>query len=164
MVSQYSNYDGLSLVNYDRKTLNENYLNSSTFPLRNKQKDILHVMSPSCLYGDKVVNKMNRQIRRSIVNTLRPSQDGRYFAADIFKCIFMNEHVRISIEISLKFAPKGSISKIPAQVSIMVCRRPGDKPLSEPMMVRLSLTHWGQDKMAAISQLTFSHVFSWMNM
>ena len=47
---------------------------------------------------------------------MRPRQDGRYFAAYIFKCIFMNENARISIEISLKFAPKGSIKKIPALV------------------------------------------------
>ena len=26
------------------------------------------------------------------------------------------------------------------------------------------LTHWGQDKMAAISQVTFSNAFSWMKM
>ena len=50
------------------------------------------------------------------VNTLGPKQDGRCFSADIFKCIFMNENVRISIEISLKFAPKGLINKIPALV------------------------------------------------
>ena len=41
---------------------------------------------------------------------------------------------------SLKFVPKGPINKIPALVQIMAWRRPGDKPLSEPMMVRL-LTH-----------------------
>ena len=31
---------------------------------------------------------------------------------DIFKCIFLNENVWISIKISLKFVPKGPISKI----------------------------------------------------
>ena len=39
--------------------------------------------------------------------------------------------------ISLKFTPKGPISNIPALIQIMAWRRPGDKPLSEPMMVRL---------------------------
>ena len=52
----------------------------------------------------------------------------------------MNENVRISINISLKFVPKGLINNIPALVQIMAWRRPGDKPLSEPMMVSL-LTH-----------------------
>ena len=46
----------------------------------------------------------------------------------------------ISIDISLKFVPKGPINNIPALVQIMAWRRPGDKPLSEPMMVSL-LTH-----------------------
>ena len=44
------------------------------------------------------------------------------------------------MKISLKFVPEGPINKIPALVEIMTWRRPGDKPLSEPMMVRL-LTH-----------------------
>ena len=56
---------------------------------------------------------------------------------DIFKWIFLNENVIISIEITLKSVPKGPINNIPALVQIMAWRRPGDKPLSEPMMVRL---------------------------
>ena len=75
-----------------------------------------------------------------IFNTLRPRQDGRHIPGDIFKCIFLNENVSISIKISLKFDPKGPINIIPALVQIMAWRRPGDKPLSEPMMVS-SLTH-----------------------
>ena len=73
-------------------------------------------------------------------NTLRPRQNGRHFADDNFRRIFLNENVRISIEISLKFFPNGRINSIPSLVQIMAWRRPGDKPLSEPMMVRL-LTH-----------------------
>ena len=73
-------------------------------------------------------------------NTLRPKQDGRHFPDDIFKCIFLNENVQISIKISLKFVPKGPINNIPALVRIMAWRRAGDKPLSEPMMVSW-LTH-----------------------
>ena len=77
---------------------------------------------------------------QSLINTLRPRQNGRRFADDTFKRIFLNENVRISIKISLKFVPKGPINNNPALVQIMAWRRPGDKPLSEPMMVRL-LTH-----------------------
>ena len=51
-----------------------------------------------------------------LVNTLRPKQNGRHFADDIFKCIFLNENVRISIKISLKFVPQGPINNIPALV------------------------------------------------
>ena len=36
--------------------------------------------------------------------------------------------------------PKGPISNIPVLIQMMAWRRPGDKPLSEPMMVSL-LTH-----------------------
>ena len=74
------------------------------------------------------------------LNLLRPRQNGRLFSDDTFKRIFLNKNIRISIRISLKFFPKGLINNIPALFLIMAWRRPGDKPLSEPMMVR-SLTH-----------------------
>ena len=73
----------------------------------------------------------------TLVNTLRPRQDGRHFADDIFKYIFLNENVSIAIKISLKFVPKGPINNNLALVQIIAWRRPGDKPLSEPMMVSL---------------------------
>ena len=69
-----------------------------------------------------------------IINILGPRQNGRHLPDDIFKCIFMNENIEISIKISLKFVPKGPINNIPALVQIMAWRRPGDTPLSEPMM------------------------------
>ena len=72
-----------------------------------------------------------------VVNTLMPRQKGRHFADDIFNYIFVNENLWIPIKISLKFVPKGPINNIPALVQIMAWRRPGDKPLFEPMMVRL---------------------------
>ena len=71
------------------------------------------------------------------VNTLRLRQNGRHFPDDIFKWIFWNENVWILIKISLKFVPQGPINNIPGLVQIMAWRRPGDKPLSGPMMVRL---------------------------
>ena len=71
------------------------------------------------------------------LNTLRPRQNGRRFADDTFKRIFLNENVRISITISLKFVRRGPINTIPSLVQIMAWRRSGDKPLSEPMMVTL---------------------------
>ena len=69
-------------------------------------------------------------ILQKLLNTLRPRH----------KCIFLNENVWIPIKMSLKFVSKGPINNIPALVQIMAWRRPGDKPLSETMMVRL-LTH-----------------------
>ena len=75
----------------------------------------------------------------SLINTFEPLLYGRHFP-DIFKCIFFNENVSISIKISLSFVPNGPINDIPALDQIMACRRPGDKPLPEPMMASL-LTH-----------------------
>ena len=72
-----------------------------------------------------------------LFNTLRPRKNGRRFADNTFKRIFLNENVWISLKISLKFVPKGSIINIPALVQIMAWRHSGDKPLSEPMMVSL---------------------------
>ena len=71
------------------------------------------------------------------VNSLRPRPNRRHFADDIFKCIFENEYEWISPRISLKIVPKVRINNIPALVQIMAWRRPGDKPLSEPMMASL---------------------------
>ena len=73
----------------------------------------------------------------SLLNTLGPGQNRRHFADDIFKCIFLNGNVWISIKISLKFVPKGPINNIPALVQIMAWHRLGDKPLPEPIMVSL---------------------------
>ena len=73
----------------------------------------------------------------NFTNTLRPRQNGRHFPDDIFKWIFLNENVWISINISLKFVPRGPIHNIPTLVQVMAWRRPGDKPLSKPMIVIL---------------------------
>ena len=42
-----------------------------------------------------------------ITKTLRPKQNGRHFADDIFKCIFLNGDIWIPNNISLKLVPKG---------------------------------------------------------
>ena len=88
-------------------------------------------------FTDSVVKTIRpgRNVWLFHLNPLRPRQNGRHFADDIFKCIFLNGNVWISIKISLKFVPKGPINNIPALVQIMAWRRPGDKPLSQPMMV-----------------------------
>ena len=101
-----------------------------------------HLMTSSCVMKpmNDMINGSNQQIVIQLFNTLRPRQNGRHFADDIFKCIFLNENVWIPIKISMKFVPKGPINNIPALVQIMAWRRPGDKPLSEPMMISLQ-TH-----------------------
>ena len=102
------------------------------------------------------------------VNTLRPRQNGRHFADDIFKCIFLNKNVWFPMKISLEFVPKVPINNIPSLIQIMAWRRPGAKPLSEPVMVSLlthiciarpqwvnSASNWGWDKMATFFRCTF---------
>ena len=88
-----------------------------------------------CAVIANTANKTDMALADSdYVYTLRPRQNGPHFPDDIFKYIFLNENIRISIKVSLKFVPKGSITNIPALVQTMAWRRPGDKPLSEPMM------------------------------
>ena len=55
---------------------------------------------------------------------------GCHFPDDIFKCIFL----------MTMFVHRGPVDNIPTFVQIMAWRWPGDKPLSEKMMVSL-LTH-----------------------
>ena len=76
-------------------------------------------------------------LKTQMTTYMRPKQNGRHFADDIFKCTFLNENVWIPIKISLKFVPLGPINNIPSLVQILAWRRPGDKPLSRAMMVRL---------------------------
>ena len=57
-------------------------------------------------------------------NTLGPRQNGHRFADDTFKRIFLNENVRIAIEILLKFDPKGPINNNPALVRIKITAWP----------------------------------------
>ena len=68
---------------------------------------------------------------------MRPRQNGHQFPDENFRCIFLNENIKISIKISLKFVPKRPINNVPALVQIMAWRRRGDKSLSEPLMVSL---------------------------
>ena len=57
-----------------------------------------------------------RHSHTSLINTLRPRQNWRHFADDTFKRIFLNDNVRISIKISLKFVLKGPINNNPSLV------------------------------------------------
>ena len=170
-------------------------------------------------------------------NTLGPRQNGRRFADDIFKYIFLNESVWISVKILLKSVPnmmtssngnmfrvtghlcgeftgpgellaqrpmtrsfdvsfdlrlnkrlskqswgwwfetqsrplwrqcnECPINNIPSLVQIMVWRRPGDKPLSEPILVNL-LTHmcvtrpqWVNREPCGLVQWRLWRLFHW---
>ena len=62
------------------------------------------IMMPSYQHRDShYEGKMVSQ--PSYLNTVRMRQNGHYFPDDIFKSIFLNENVRILINISVKFVP-----------------------------------------------------------
>ena len=71
---------------------------------------------------DPVPGRWSREIFTrawTLIITLRPRQNGRHFADDIFNCIFLNENAGILLKISLKFFPKVQINNIPALVQMM---------------------------------------------
>ena len=76
-----------------------------------------------------------------MIDTLRSRQTGRHFTGwQIFKCIFFNDNVRISIQISLT---NGANYNEPALIQIMARRRTGDKPLTESVMSWFTDRHIG---------------------
>ena len=76
-------------------------------------------------------------IRHTALTYLPLDKMATILVDDIFKCILFYEDEIIQIQISMKFIPESPIDNKPALVQVMACRRPGDKPLSEPMMVSL---------------------------
>ena len=109
----------------------------------------LHIMNKYCLCLGHIlflwyiifdIFNVCQSYGMKILNTMRLRQNGHHLPDDIFKCIFLNENVFVSIKISLKFVPKGPINDITALIQIMAWRCQGKKPLSEPIMVSL-LTH-----------------------
>ena len=118
-----------------RDTYKVKFVGSSGWPTG--AKIFFFIFGMDCLDCFMLYKKAWRRYALSEFNTLRPRQHGRHFPDDIFKCIFLNENLRILIKISLKFVPKGPIDNIPALAQVMAWRQPGDKPLSDPMMVKL---------------------------
>ena len=69
-------------------------------------------------YGARLIDPSGIAIVHSqtIIDPSLPEQNGRRFADDIFRCIFVNEMVCILIKISLIFFPKGPIDNDPSLV------------------------------------------------
>ena len=120
------NYGHSNKARKEIPNLNTPIMNYSNYP--SDYDTVLHTCVYLCVYGCEDIN------------ALRPRQNACHFPDDIFKCIFLNEDAWISIKISLKFVPGGPNNNFSALVEIMAWRRPGDKPLSELMMVSL-MTH-----------------------
>ena len=71
------------------------------------------------------------------INSSPHEQNGCHFA-DIFKYIFMNEKFWLSIQTSLKFAPKGPVDNNKALVQVMAWHRTVDKPLPKPLLTQFT--------------------------
>ena len=82
----------------------------------------------SCPSTDKTISKYMAKQKTWVDyehKTLRVRQHGRHFPDDIYRCIFLSENIWISIQISLKFVPKGPINNIPSLVQMMAWRPTG---------------------------------------
>ena len=81
-------------------------------------------------------NKQGTRESLISLNTLRPGKDGSH---QVWQTTLSNTNSPMKKfkcrKKSMKFVPKGPINNIPALVQIMAWCRPGDKPLSEPMIV-----------------------------
>ena len=56
----------------------------------------------------------------------------------MFKRMFLNKNIWISNKMSLKYVPWVLIDNMSALVQTIVWRRPGDKPLSEPVLTHIT--------------------------
>ena len=88
----------------------------SSTPYQDDTSAVEEIREKWCSFLAKDLGKFASFRHIGFVNTLRPRQNGRHFADDIFKCIFLTENVWIPIKISLKFVPMGPINNIPALV------------------------------------------------
>ena len=88
----------------------------------------------------KDFNYLCRFSMKSWFNSSTPGPNGRHFADDRFRCIFVNKKFCILMKRSLNFVPKYPIDNNPALVYIMAWRWTGDKPLFEPILIK-SLTY-----------------------
>ena len=69
------------------------------------------------------------------IHTLKCEQNGRYFADDILKCIFLGENCCIPIQMSWSFVHKGLLYNASALVDVIVWHRTGHKQFSEQAFI-----------------------------
>ena len=86
-------------------------------------------------YGDRYVILSNIFTALHALTHLPLDKMAAFLAADIFKCIFLNENCGIPSQISLKYVPS-PIDNRPALFQVMAWCQTGNKPLPEPMMTQ----------------------------
>ena len=102
-----------------------------------------------------------------VINSLRLRQNGCHFEDNIFQFILIIIMLSIQIQISLKFVPKGYINNKVALAVLMAKHWTGDKPSSEPMMVKFADAYCGRvESRYGPSQwetsLLCNNVFHWL--
>ena len=101
------------------------------------------------------------------LKTLIPGQIGRHFADNIFTCILFISDFTENFRWSIWQQPN-----IDRDIGLALNRRQDTIWTNDDLLYSwinaslglIELTHWGRDKMDAISQTTFSGVFSWKKM
>ena len=88
-----------------------------------------------CSWWDKHTKSEVTMAVGNIINTLRPRQNCRHFADGNFKCIFLSKNYEFRLKFHWLLFLRVQITLF--QNRIMTWRRPGYKPLSETIMVRL---------------------------
>ena len=108
----------------------------TVFPGTNELCVIMHRRCIQLWIKHKPMTGDNEIISHIEVEPKWPTFCRRHFQMHFlkWKCMNFDENAR------LKFVPMGPSGNIPALVQILAWRQLGDKPLSEPMMARLS-TH-----------------------
>ena len=77
---------------------------------------------------------------------MRQRQNGRHFADNIFNCIFLNENVWFSTQISLNLVPEGPICNKSALVQVMASlawNQAAHKSLSKPLLTQIAEANSG---------------------
>ena len=103
------------------------------------QQNVIYINDKYCALVELQINDI---IMLGMIGALTHwgRQNDNNFAETIFWLTILNRNVQIAINNSIQFVPKSPINNIPVLVQTMAWGRPGDRPLSEPMMVS-SLTH-----------------------
>ena len=133
---EFSSVNKIHTFQYMGKT---SYVELQRYPLKFHTKYLTHTLKDMILYNIEILRAHRfKSLYPFFLSMpsggthlrLRLRQNGCHFSDDIFNCFFFNENVWILFKIHWSLFP---INNFPALVRIMAWRRPGDKPLSEPM-------------------------------
>ena len=83
------------------------------------------------------------------LNSSPSGQNGRHFAGDIFRCILLMKNFVFWLKFHLSLFLRIQLTINPALVQILAWCQIGDKPWSEPMLIRFTDAHmWYNGEMS----------------